>query len=119
MAECVFCKIADGRIPAQTVWQDEHVLAFRDIRPLAPVHVLFIPKRHLETFADLAGSGEPALASLARGIREVVAAEGLSRTGYRILSNNGPDAGQEVLHVHLHLLGGRDLGPMLLAARER
>jgi histidine triad (HIT) family protein len=119
MSECVFCKIADGRIPAQAVWQDDHVLAFRDIRPLAPVHILFIPKSHIETFGDLAGSGEAILASLARGVRDVTAAEGLTRTGYRILSNNGPDAGQEVPHVHLHLLGGRDLGPMLLAEGER
>ncbi len=119
MAECVFCKIAAGSIPAQIVWQDEHALAFRDIRPQAPVHVLFIPRRHLETFDELAESGGPALASLAKGIREVVAAEGLGLTGYRILSNNGPDAGQEVPHVHIHLFGGRDLGPMLARARGR
>jgi histidine triad (HIT) family protein len=113
MTDCIFCKIAGGRIPAEVVWQDEHAMAFRDIQPLAPVHVLFIPKRHLETFAELADGGGAVLLSLARGIKEVVVSEGLTRTGYRILSNNGPDAGQEVLHAHIHLLGGRDLGPML------
>ena len=114
MAQCIFCRIAAGEIPAQIVWQDDHALAFRDVHPQAPVHVLFVPKRHVESFADLGEAALPFLSSLGRGIREVVEAEGVGRSGYRLLSNNGPDAGQEVPHVHVHLLAGRDLGPMLM-----
>jgi histidine triad (HIT) family protein len=110
--ECLFCKIAAGQVPADLVWQDEHAVAFRDIRPQAPVHVLFVPRAHVVTFADL----EPShgfLPSLAKGVRSVAAAEGVHETGYRLLSNNGPDGGQEVMHLHVHLLAGRPLGPML------
>ncbi len=113
MGECIFCRIVAGEIPADRVWEDEHVLAFRDIQPIAPTHVLIIPKVHVESFADVGEAHAPFLASLARAIREVAAAEGVDATGYRLLANTGPDAGQEVMHLHVHLLGGRPLGPML------
>jgi len=87
-------------------------VAFRDIRPVAPVHVLFVPREHVVTFADLE-PGHGFLASLARGVRAVAAAEGVDGTGYRLISNNGPEGGQEVMHLHVHLLGGRHLGPMV------
>jgi histidine triad (HIT) family protein len=114
MADCVFCKIARGEIPADIVWQDEHTVAFRDVHPQAPVHVLLIPRSHVESFGHLRDSDAPFLSSLARGIREVAIAEGVDGTGYRLLSNNGPNGGQEVLHLHVHLLGGRGMGPMVL-----
>ncbi len=113
MADCIFCKIVAGEIPADKVWEDDHVLAFRDIQPIAPTHVLVIPKVHVESFADVDEIRAPFLASLARAVREVAAAEGVDTTGYRLLANTGPDAGQEVMHLHVHLLGGRPLGPML------
>ncbi len=114
MSECIFCKIVAGEIPADVVWQDEHVLAFRDIRPLAPVHVLIVPRKHRESFSDLGDEDGPFLVSFARAVKEIAEAEGVARSGYRLLSNTGPDAGQEVFHLHVHLLGGRPLGPMLL-----
>lgn len=113
MADCIFCKIAAGEIPADIVWQDEHAVAFRDIRPQAPVHVVFIPRRHVLSFAEVTGADAPFLASLGTGIRAVAEAQGIAQTGFRVLSNNGPDGGQEVAHLHVHLLGGRPLGPML------
>ncbi len=113
MADCIFCKIVSGEIPAEVVWQDDHVLVFRDIRPLAPVHVLIVPRVHRETFADLTDADAPVLTSLARAVREVAEAEGVARSGYRLISNTGPDGGQEVMHLHVHLIGGRPLGPML------
>jgi histidine triad (HIT) family protein len=113
MADCIFCKIAAGQIPAQIVWQDEHALAFRDIHPQAPVHVLLIPKRHIESFAEVSDADGAFLTSLGVGLRRVAEAEGVAQTGFRVLSNNGPHGGQEVPHLHVHLLGGRGLGPML------
>ncbi|MBI5017177.1 MAG: histidine triad nucleotide-binding protein [Deltaproteobacteria bacterium] len=113
MADCIFCKIAAGDIPAQVVWQDEHAVAFRDIRPQAPVHVVFIPRRHVVSFAHVTSADGPFLGSLGVGLRAVAEAEGIAETGFRVLSNNGPHGGQEVAHLHVHLLGGRPLGPML------
>ncbi|MBI5442169.1 MAG: histidine triad nucleotide-binding protein [Deltaproteobacteria bacterium] len=112
MTDCIFCKIVAGQIPAQVVWQDENAMAFRDIHPKAPVHVIFIPKRHADGWGDL--DDAPFLASLGAGIRAVAEREGVAATGYRILSNNGEDGGQEVMHLHVHLVGGKPLGPMLL-----
>ncbi len=116
MAECIFCKIVSGEIPADKVWEDDHAVAFRDIRPIAPVHVLIVPRAHRESFADLTAEDAPFLASLARAIGEIAEKEGVARSGYRLISNTGPDAGQGVLHLHVHLLGGRPLGPMLKKA---
>lgn len=113
MAGCIFCKIAGGQVPSDVVWQDEHAVAFRDIRPQAPVHVVFIPRRHVVSFAEVTSTDGAFLASVGVGIRTVAEAEGIARSGFRVLSNNGPDGGQEVGHLHLHLLGGRALGPML------
>ncbi|RMG88469.1 MAG: histidine triad nucleotide-binding protein [Candidatus Dadabacteria bacterium] len=113
MADCIFCKIVAGEIPADKVWEDEHALAFRDIRPIAPVHVLIVPKTHRESFAEVTDADTPFLASLARAIREIAEKEGVADSGYRIIANTGPDGGQEVFHLHVHLLGGRPLGPML------
>ena len=116
MSDCIFCKIGDGRIPVKLLWQDEHVVAFRDIAPKAPVHVLIVPKRHVVTFGEVGDDGAPMLASMARAVREVARIEGVAETGYRLLVNNGPDAHQEVLHLHMHLFGGRPLGGMVKKA---
>ena len=113
ISDCVFCRIAAGEIFAEIVWQDDHVVAFRDIRPLTPTHVLFIPRRHIENFNAVEASDVAFLRSLSAGVRDVARAEGVDGTGYRLLANNGSQAGQEVPHLHVHLLGGRALGPML------
>lgn len=113
MEDCLFCKIAAGLIPAQVVWQDENAVAFRDIHPQAPVHVLLVPRRHVASFAEVTDAEAGFLVSLGRGLRAVAEAEGVAASGFRVLSNNGPDGGQEVGHLHVHLLGGRELGPML------
>jgi histidine triad (HIT) family protein len=107
---CLFCRIARGEIPAQRVLEDEHVLAIRDIRPQAPVHVLVLPRVHVESLWDLA---DPALAgSLLSAAAEVARREGLEK-GWRLVANTRADGGQEVMHLHLHVLGGRPLGRML------
>ena len=104
---CLFCRIVRREIPSGIVWEDEHAIAFRDIDPKAPTHVLVIPKVHvasLEEATDAALIGRLALTAA-----KIAAAEGIARGGYRTVINTGADAGQTVFHVHLHLLGGRRL----------
>jgi len=109
MAECLFCRIAAGSIPSDKVAESEHALAFRDIQPQAPTHVLIIPKRHVaDSAAGLGGGHGELLAELFALAARVAEQEGLA-TGWRLVTNVGPDAGQSVPHLHLHLLGGRSL----------
>lgn len=113
MENCIFCKIADGRIPAKLIWQDENVVVFHDIEPQAPVHLLIVPKRHVVTFGDLGLGDGGLLESMAQAVKETTRELGVDQTGYRLLVNNGPEAHQEVLHLHMHLFAGRSLGPMI------
>ena len=106
-AECLFCRIVAGEIPADRVHEDEAVIVFRDINPQAPTHVLAIPRRHVASAAELTDSDADLLAALFAALRSVATDAGLS--GYRIVTNVGPEAGQSVFHLHLHLLGGRSL----------
>ena len=107
---CLFCRIVAGEIPADKVHEDEHVLAFRDINPQAPTHILVIPKTHIESAADLGHGSEDAALSgrLLATTAELARREGLER-GWRVVTNVGSDGGQSVQHLHLHLLGGRRL----------
>jgi histidine triad (HIT) family protein len=110
----IFAKILRGEIPNSKVTENEHALAFRDIAPAAPTHVLVIPKGKYVNFRDFArdGSKEEHSAFIA-AVADVVDAEGLSEDGYRLIVNNGPNGRQEVPHIHMHVVGGRDVGPML------
>lgn len=117
MAEnCIFCRIVAGDIPATIVHKTERVLAFRDVAPKAPVHVLVIPRDHHEDVAALAAADPGVAAELLDVAAAVAEAEGVLDSGYRLLFNSGPDSGQEVFHVHAHVLGGRPLGPMVSRA---
>ncbi len=107
MTDCPFCRIVAGDIPADIVWESDRALAFRDINPQAPVHVLVIPRRHHANVTDLAGSDPALAADLMAAAAAVAGAEGLTESGYRVVLNTGPDAGQTVHHVHAHVLGGR------------
>jgi histidine triad (HIT) family protein len=106
-ADCLFCRIAAGEIPADVVFENETVLVFRDINPKAPIHVLAIPRRHLASVADLTDADGDLLAALFGAMGRVAQEAGLR--GYRILSNVGAEAGQSVFHLHFHLLGGRSM----------
>lgn len=112
MTECLFCRIIDGQIPADIVHQTERVLAFRDIHPRAASHVLVIPRTHHASLAELAETDQGLLAELFLAAREVARLEQVEDSGYRMVSNVGADAGQEVDHVHVHVLGGQRLGPV-------
>ena len=109
----VFAKILRGEIPSEKIWEDEHVLAFRDIARLAPVHVLVIPKGRYVSFDDFADRASDAeAAALTRAVGRVARECGVAESGYRVTSNNGADGRQEVPHFHVHVLGGRRLGGM-------
>lgn len=113
----IFARILRGEIPCNKVFENEHVLAFRDIHPQAPVHVLVIPKGayvDMDDFTARASADE--IAALMRATGEIARAEGIAQSGYRVLSNCGANGGQEVPHLHLHLVGGRMLGRMLQSA---
>jgi len=116
----VFARILRGELPCSKIYEDEHVLAFRDIHPQAPTHVVLIPKGEYVSVDDFsAHASEAELAAFIRAIGRIAAAEGVREGGYRILANHGRAAHQEVPHFHLHLFGGRDLGPMLRRPRDQ
>ena len=109
MENCIFCKIAAGEIPSTKVYEDERVLAFRDIEPQAPVHVLIIPKRHIAGANALTREDDALLGHLFEVARQLAKELGLADTGYRLITNIGGDAGQTVPHLHFHILGGKTL----------
>ncbi len=109
MTECIFCKIIAGEIPSHTVYSDETVTAFRDINPVAPTHILIIPNKHIEAVSDLPEKDEQLIGHLFTVARKLAEEEGISKSGYRLIINNGPDANQVVLHLHLHLIGGQKM----------
>ncbi len=106
MADCIFCKIVQGEVPAKKVYEDEEILAFHDINPQAPVHILIIPKKHIEKIEDINESDAPLIGKLFV-VAKKLAKEFNLEDGYRLVINNGKKAGQAVFHIHLHLLGGR------------
>ena len=107
--DCVFCKIVSGELPTKILAENESAVAFRDQSPLAPVHVLVVPKKHISTLHDLVGEESQLSADLVHLCADVAKSEGVTESGYRVLTNAGEDAGQTVHHLHLHVLGGRRL----------
>ncbi|MDP8299523.1 MAG: histidine triad nucleotide-binding protein [Candidatus Tantalella remota] len=105
--DCLFCDIAGGKISADIVYQDDELVAFKDINPQAPVHILLIPREHIGTLNDVSGENEALAGKLLVKAGELARTEGLSEKGYRVVLNCGRDAGQEVFHIHAHILGGR------------
>jgi histidine triad (HIT) family protein len=106
---CLFCRIARRELPAGILFETERVLAFEDIRPKAPVHILVIPKLHFASLDDAPDGSEGLLGELLVAARRAARDKGVAATGYRVVLNTGPDSGQEVLHIHLHVIGGRPL----------
>lgn len=108
--ECLFCKIFAKEIPAHEVFRDEQTVAFDDIRPVAPTHVLVIPRVHIPSVHELTPENEGVVSRLIGVANRIADERGIARDGYRLVLNNGPQAGQTVYHLHLHLVGGRALG---------
>lgn len=108
--ECVFCRIVRGQIPSRKVWDDDAIVAFEDLNPRAPTHVLLVPRKHIATVNDLGPADDALIGRMHRAAAEVARERGLAERGYRLVLNCNADAGQTVFHLHLHLLGGRNLG---------
>ncbi|TMK21972.1 MAG: histidine triad nucleotide-binding protein [Actinobacteria bacterium] len=108
--DCLFCKIVAGEIPSTVVLNRGNVFAFRDVNPQAPTHILVVPKEHVRDVSVLDESAGPLLAELVVAANELARSEGIVSSGYRLVANVGPDAGQTVFHLHVHLLGGRPMG---------
>ena len=113
MNDCIFCKIIAGEIPAKKVYEDDKVLAFFDIAPQAPVHILVIPKMHITSAAHVDEKSSDHVAACFAAIPQIVEAQGL-HNGFRVITNSGTDGGQTVFHLHFHILGGKALGANLL-----
>ncbi len=110
--DCIFCKIVKKEIPSDIVFENEKVIAFRDINPVAPVHILVIPKAHVESVQALEGEHYNLLPEIFKAIKEIAVKEGIDKSGYRVISNSGKDGGQEVFHLHFHILGGENIGKL-------
>jgi len=109
MSDCLFCKMVSGEIQPDVVYEDDEVLAFRDVNPQAPVHVLVIPKVHIATINDIDADNAHLVSKLFLAAKKIAADEGVAEPGYRTVMNCNPAAGQSVYHIHLHLLGGRPM----------
>ncbi len=107
---CLFCKIAAGQIPSTVVYQDEQVFAFRDIHPQAKQHTLIIPRDHIVSMAEISHEDGPLLAHIYAVALKIAQEQGIDQSGYRVVTNVGPDSGQTVFHLHFHLLGGEQMG---------
>lgn len=107
MTDCLFCKIVAGTLPAERVYQDEWVTAFRDIHPAAPTHILIVPNHHVASVNEFTAADEPVVGRMFTVARQLAGQEGIAETGYRLIVNTGRHAGQVVFHLHLHLIGGQ------------
>ena len=107
--DCIFCKIVDGGLPADIVFEGDSLVAFRDLNPKAPTHILLIPRRHIATMNDLQNGDEALVGELFLAAAKIAADEGLAEDGYRVVMNCNEAAGQSVFHIHLHLMGGRTM----------
>ena len=111
---CIFCKIIKGEIPSNKVYEDDEILAFKDINPAAPIHVLVIPKKHIKSLADMKDGDEEIIAKIYSVINKIAEKQGFKEKGYRVIVNCGKDGGQEVEHLHFHLLAGKQLGEKIV-----
>jgi len=111
---CIFCKIIKGEIPSSKVYEDEEILAFNDINPAAPIHVLVIPKKHITSLAEMEDGDEKIVGKIYKVINEIAEKQEFKQNGYRVIVNCGKDGGQEVGHLHFHLLAGKQLGEKIV-----
>jgi histidine triad (HIT) family protein len=109
MTDCIFCKIVNGELPADKVYENERLLAFRDIKPVAPVHILVVPKEHKQSLNDLGAEDSELMGEMLLLIKTLAQEQGVAESGYRVVTNIGKDGAQVVKHLHFHLLGGRQM----------
>ncbi len=109
MSDCIFCKIIDKKIPARIIYEDEHALAFEDVNPQAPVHTLVIPRKHIPTLLDIKEEDNNLIGHLVKVANKIANDKGIAERGFRVVTNCNPESGQTVYHIHLHILGGRQM----------
>jgi len=114
MQDCIFCKIIKGEIPSNKVYEDDEILVFHDINPAAPIHILVIPKKHISMLTDLRKEDEALVGKIYTTINKIAEKEGFKEQGYRVIANCGKDSGQEVMHIHFHILAGKKLGDKIV-----
>ncbi|MCI8444215.1 MAG: histidine triad nucleotide-binding protein [Clostridia bacterium] len=114
MEDCLFCKIIKGEVPSSKVYEDEEILAFKDIQPAAPIHILVIPKKHITSLAHLEEEDEAVIGRIYTVMNQIAEEQGFRQNGYRVIVNCGKDGGQEVMHLHFHLLAGKQLGEKIV-----
>ena len=114
MEDCIFCKIINGDIPSEKVYEDESVLAFKDIHPAAPIHVLVIPKKHIKSLLEVTKEDSEVISHIYEVINKIAKYMNIEEDGFRVIVNCGKDAGQEVMHLHFHLLAGKKLGTKIV-----
>ncbi|MBR6033271.1 MAG: histidine triad nucleotide-binding protein [Clostridia bacterium] len=114
MDDCIFCKIIKKEIPSEIVYEDEQVIAFKDIHPVAPVHVLIIPKKHISAVTEIKEDDEAVIGKIYSVINTIAEKMGIKENGFRVIVNCGKDGGQEVKHLHFHLIGGKELGTKIV-----
>jgi histidine triad (HIT) family protein len=111
--DCIFCQIVAGKVPGELIYQDEELVAFRDINPLAPTHLLVVTKRHIPRLTDVSEAESPIMGRMVNVANQLARSEGIAQSGYRLVVNCGQDGGQVIPHLHMHLLGGRRLSDAL------
>ena len=114
MEDCVFCKIIKGEIPSDKVYEDDEILAFKDINPAAPVHILVIPQKHISNLLEIEENDEIIITQIYKVINKIVKEMNIEKDGFRVIVNCGKDAGQEVMHLHFHVLAGKKLGDKIV-----
>lgn len=117
MENCIFCKIINREIPSNIVYEDERVIAFNDVNPAAPIHILVIPKKHIETLLDVSEEDSSLIAYIYQIINKIAVEIGFAEKGFRVIANCGEDSGQEVKHIHFHVLAGKKLGDKIVEGR--
>lgn len=114
MKDCLFCKIVKGEVPSTKVYEDDEIYAFKDINPAAPIHILVIPKKHITSLAHLQKEDEALVGKIYGVMNQIAEEQGFKENGYRVIVNCGKDGGQEVMHLHFHLLAGKQLGEKIV-----
>ena len=114
MEDCIFCKIIRGEIPSTKVYEDDEILAFNDVNPAAPIHILVIPKKHIDSLADMKPEDEKLVGKIYGVINKIAEREGFKDEGFRVIVNCGKNGGQEVMHLHFHILAGKKLGEKIV-----
>lgn len=114
MEDCIFCKIINKEIPSEIVYEDEKAIAFKDINPATPIHILVVPKKHIATLLDASEEDSNLVAHIYQIINKIAKEQGFANSGFRVIANCGKDSGQEVMHIHFHVLAGRKLGAKIV-----